>query len=157
MISKPTIGSSFFFWEIINQHVTGNHLLSLSMIFSEMPFPWWLIYLLVTCISSLEKSIFKSFVHFPWVLLRYNRYVTLCKFKAYNMLFWYTYILKNDYHYSIRVGPFFIRLFFCYWIIGIPFILWRVAPSELCNLWIFFSHSASCLFSLLTAHFSETS
>ena len=34
-----------------------------------------------------------------WIsLLRYNRHITFCMFKAYNMMIWYCYILWNDDH-----------------------------------------------------------
>ena len=33
--------------------------------------------------------------------LRYNWHITLCKFKVYKVLIWYTYILQNDYSLSI--------------------------------------------------------
>ena len=40
----------------------------------------------------------------PWAffsfsaLLRYNRHVTLCKFKVYNQVTLYMYVMQNDYH-----------------------------------------------------------
>ena len=37
---------------------------------------------------------------FP-TLLRYNWHITLCNFKVYNMLIWYTYILQYDHHQSV--------------------------------------------------------
>lgn len=37
---------------------------------------------------------------FP-LLLRYNWYMTLCKFKVYNVLVWYASILQHDYHLAL--------------------------------------------------------
>lgn len=34
-------------------------------------------------------------------LLKYNWHIKLYKFKVYNVLIWYTYVLQNDYFHSI--------------------------------------------------------
>lgn len=116
-----------------------------------MPFLWWL-YLLIICISSLEKGILKALDHFSQVLLRCKRYVTSCKFKAYNVLIWYTYMLKNDYTYSIRLSPFFVRLFF--FVLNCKSSVYILSFNPL---WVnIFSNSVSCLLSLLTICCVET-
>lgn len=42
------------------------------------------------------NSLFKTHICFFFLaLLRYKRLLTLCKFKVYNMMMWYTYILQR--------------------------------------------------------------
>lgn len=53
---------------------------------------------------SLQTFFFFSplFLYSPHpALLRYNWIITLCKFKEYNIMIWYMFILQHDYHHRV--------------------------------------------------------
>lgn len=50
------------------------------------------------CITLSLPNQILFFLSPPPALLRYNWHTTLCKFKVYNVMVWYTHILQNVYH-----------------------------------------------------------
>ena len=91
--------------EAVLQQCSLSLFLSLSLSLSPSPSPWlsffslWVwfhIHSIVISSSSLISSSAESSLLFFPALLRYYKHIL--KFKVYNMMIWYMYILQNDYH-----------------------------------------------------------
>lgn len=63
------------------------------------------------CVTTFAWKRGRGWIPPPPTSLRYNWHGTLCKFKLYNMLIWYTYTLQNDYHHSKSFATRWTQLF----------------------------------------------